>query len=74
MPVLERQAPKKRYGVKGVCPHCGRDDTSFLYPDKWREKFMGNREVIDILCPFCGTKHTGTLYVKSTGMTETKKR
>ena len=50
---------KKKYSVKAECPACSCGDISFLGPEKLREKFIGNEEEIDILCPHCGTKIKG---------------
>ena len=50
---------KKKYLVKAECPACSCGDVSFLGPEKLREKFIGNEEEIDILCPHCGTKIKG---------------
>lgn len=50
---------KRKYTVKAECPHCACGDVSFLGPEKLREKFIGNEEEIDILCPLCDTKHKG---------------
>ena len=47
--------------VKAECPQCACGDISFLGPEKLREKFIGNEEEIDILCPHCGTKIKGEL-------------
>ena len=52
---------KKRYEVKAECPACACGDVSFLGPEKLREKFIGDEKEIDIVCPFCGTKHKGKL-------------
>lgn len=52
---------RKRYEVKAECPACACGDVSFLGPEKLREKFIGNEKEIDIVCPFCGTKHKGEL-------------
>ena len=52
---------KRRYEVKAECPQCACGDVSFLGPEKLREKFIGDENEIDILCPFCGTKHKGKL-------------
>ncbi|MBW1998905.1 MAG: hypothetical protein JRJ29_13200 [Deltaproteobacteria bacterium] len=50
---------KKKYRVRAECPQCACGDISFLGPEKLREKFIGNEEEIEILCPLCGTKHKG---------------
>jgi len=50
---------KKKYSVKAECPACSCGDVSFLGPEKLREKFIGNEEEIDILCPHCGTEIKG---------------
>jgi hypothetical protein len=52
---------KRRFEVKAECPQCACGDVSFLGPEKLREKFIGDEKEIDILCPFCGTKHKGKL-------------
>lgn len=52
---------KKKYNVKAECPECGCGDVSFLGPERLREKFIGNEDEIDIVCPHCGTKHKGTV-------------
>ena len=48
---------KRKYNVRADCPQCSCGDVSFLGPEKLREKFIGNEEEIDILCPHCGTKY-----------------
>ncbi|MBW2020901.1 MAG: hypothetical protein JRI58_12385 [Deltaproteobacteria bacterium] len=53
---------KRKYTVKAECPQCACGDISFLGPEKLREKFIGDEKEIDILCPFCGTRHKGELH------------
>jgi hypothetical protein len=50
---------KKRVVVHAECPACACGDISFIPPEKMKEKFIGNPEEVDILCPTCGTKTTG---------------
>lgn len=50
---------KKKYRVRAECPACSCGDISFLGPEELREKFIGNEEDVDILCPHCGTKVKG---------------
>lgn len=52
---------KKKYMVRAECPQCACGDVSFLGPEKLREKFIGNEEEIEILCPYCGTKIKGKI-------------
>ena len=52
---------KRKYMVRAECPQCACGDVSFLWPEKLREKFIGDEKEIEILCPFCGTKHKGKL-------------
>jgi hypothetical protein len=54
---------EKKYRVRAECPHCACGDVSFLGPEKLREKFIGNEDEIEILCPLCGTKHKGYVEV-----------
>jgi redox-regulated HSP33 family molecular chaperone len=46
--------------VRAECPQCACGDVSFLGPEKLRKKFIGDEKEIEILCPFCGTKHKGS--------------
>jgi endogenous inhibitor of DNA gyrase (YacG/DUF329 family) len=55
---------KKKYSVKAECPACSCGDVSFLGPEKLSEKFIGNPDEIDILCPHCGTKVKGHVEVE----------
>jgi Zn finger protein HypA/HybF involved in hydrogenase expression len=55
----EDDMSKKKYQVRAECPQCACGDVSFLGPEKLREKFIGDENEIDILCPLCGTKHKG---------------
>jgi len=48
---------KRKYMVHAECPQCACGDVSFLGPEKLREKFIGNEDEIDIVCPACGHKH-----------------
>ncbi|MEJ2726535.1 MAG: hypothetical protein P8175_18235 [Deltaproteobacteria bacterium] len=50
---------EKKYKVRAECPHCACGDISFLGSEKLQEKFIGNKEEIEITCPLCGTKHKG---------------
>ncbi|MEE9419248.1 MAG: hypothetical protein V3W43_07205 [Desulfatiglandaceae bacterium] len=50
---------KKKYTVRAECPACACGDVSFLGPENLREKFIGNEEEVNILCPHCGTKIKG---------------
>ncbi len=52
---------KKKYSVRAECPQCACGSISHLTPEVLREKFIGDEKEIDILCPLCGTKHTGHL-------------
>lgn len=40
---------------------CGDITFLFLGPEKLKEKFIGDEKEIDIVCPACGTKHSGRL-------------
>ncbi|MCP4666037.1 MAG: hypothetical protein GY849_06695 [Deltaproteobacteria bacterium] len=53
---------KKKYNVKAECPQCSCGDVSFLGPERLREKFIGNEDEIEILCPHCGTKIKGKVH------------
>jgi hypothetical protein len=55
---------EKKYRVKAECPACACGDVSFLGPEKLREKFIGNEEEVEILCPHCGTKLKGKAEVE----------
>lgn len=55
---------QKKYQVRAECPQCACGDVSFLGPEKLREKFIGDENEIDILCPLCGTKHKGKVEVE----------
>jgi len=50
---------KKKFTIRAECPQCACGDVSFLGPEKLREKFIGNEEEVEILCPHCGTRMTG---------------
>jgi hypothetical protein len=50
---------KKKYNVRAECPACSCGDVSFLGPERLREKFIGNEDEVEILCPHCGTKIKG---------------
>ena len=52
---------EKKYRVRAECPQCACGDVTFLGPEKLREKFIGNEDEIEILCPVCGTRHKGML-------------
>ena len=52
---------EKKYTVRAECPHCACGTVSHLSPEALREKFIGDEEEIEILCPLCGTKHTAKL-------------
>ncbi len=52
---------KEKYNVRAECPECGCGDARFLGPERLREKFIGNEDEVDIICPHCGTKHKGTV-------------
>jgi hypothetical protein len=54
---------EKKYRVRAECPQCACGDVNFIGPEKMREKFIGNEDEIEILCPVCGTKHKGHLEV-----------
>jgi len=53
---------KRKYTLKAECPQCAFGNFSFLGPKDLREKFIGNKEEIDILCPVCETVYKGKLY------------
>jgi Zn ribbon nucleic-acid-binding protein len=53
--------PKKRHVVRAECPACAFGTVSHLSQEWLRENFIGDEKEIDILCPMCGTKHTGKL-------------
>ncbi len=55
---------KRKYSVRAECPACACGDISFLGPEKLREKFIGNEEKVDILCPHCGTKLKGKVEIE----------
>ncbi len=44
---------EKKYRVRAECPHCACGTISHLSPETLREKFIGNEEEIDIVCPLC---------------------
>jgi hypothetical protein len=48
---------EKKYRVRAECPHCACGTIGHLSPEDLREKFIGNEEEIDIVCPLCKTKH-----------------
>ena len=50
---------KKKFNVRAECPQCACGDISFLGPEKLREKFIGNEDEVEILCPNCGSKIKG---------------
>lgn len=50
---------EKKYRVRAECPNCACGSITHLSPEALREKFIGNEEEIDILCPLCGVKHRG---------------
>jgi hypothetical protein len=62
-----RKMSKRKYMVRAECPQCACGDVSFLGPEKLREKFIGDEKEIEILCPFCGTKHKGKLQEEVVG-------
>ena len=55
---------KQRHIVKGECPQCACGDVSFIPSEKMREKYIGPKEEMEILCPTCGTRHKGQLVVE----------
>lgn len=52
---------KKRRLVRGQCPQCACGDVSFIPSDEMKEKYIGSKEQIEILCPSCGTAIKGEL-------------
>lgn len=52
---------KKRYTVKGECPQCACGDVTFLGPEKLKEKYIGPKHEMEVLCPACGTRHKGVV-------------
>jgi len=58
---------ERKYMVRAKCPQCAFGDISFLGPENLREKFIGNKEEIDILCPVCETMYKGKLYEEHEG-------
>jgi len=52
---------KKRRLVRGECPQCACGDVSFIPPEKMKEKYIGPKDEIDILCPSCGATIKGKL-------------
>lgn len=52
---------KKRYTVKGECPQCACGDVTFLGPEKLKEKYIGPKNEMEVLCPACGTRHKGVV-------------
>ncbi len=50
---------KRKYRVRGECPNCACGDVSFLGPETLKDKYIGPEAEMEILCPACGTKHTG---------------
>ena len=50
---------EKKYTVRAECPACACGSVSHIDPDRLREKFIGNEDEIDVLCPLCGTEHKG---------------
>ena len=50
---------KKKYKVRAECPQCACGSISHISPEAMREKFIGDENEIEVLCPMCGTKHTG---------------
>jgi hypothetical protein len=50
---------RKKVVVHAECPACACGDISFIPPEKMKEKFIGNKAEVDILCPMCGTKTSG---------------
>jgi len=55
---------EKKYKVRAECPQCACGDVSFLGPETLREKFIGNEEEVEILCPHCGAKIKGKVEVE----------
>ena len=51
--------PKRKYMIRAECPQCACGDISFLGPERLREKFIGDEDEIEILCPYCGKEIKG---------------
>ncbi len=56
---------KKRFVVRGECPHCACGDVSFLGPEKLKEKYIGPEEEMEVRCPVCGAAHKAHVEVES---------
>ena len=52
---------QKKYRVRAECPQFACGAVSHLSPETLHEKFIGDEEEIEILCPLCGTKHKAVL-------------
>lgn len=52
---------EKKYRVRAECPQCACGAISHISEEALRDKFIGDENEIDVLCPLCGTKHKGTL-------------
>jgi hypothetical protein len=52
---------EKKYKVRAECPHCACGTVSHLSPEMLKEKFIGDEEEIDVLCPLCATEHKGSV-------------
>ncbi len=50
---------EKKYRVRAECPQCACGSIAHMSPEALRDKFIGNEDEIDVLCPLCGTKHKG---------------
>jgi rRNA maturation protein Nop10 len=50
-----------KYTIRAKCPQCGYGDVTFVGPESFQERFLGDNKAIDMLCPICGTKHEGKL-------------
>lgn len=48
---------RKRFKVRAECPACSCGSIDHLSPEELRERFIGDEEEIEVLCPQCGTKH-----------------
>jgi hypothetical protein len=52
---------EKKYRVRAECPQCACGSIAHIGAEALREKFIGDENEIDILCPLCGTKHKGSV-------------
>ena len=50
---------EKKYRVRAECPQCACGSITHMSPEALRDKFIGNEDEIDVLCPLCGAKHKG---------------